>query len=541
MRKVLHVALLFAILHKVSSSQSRCGDIKIEWGTKFKGGSSASCPSYLVTFGACKLLLSNSVNCSAAIYHLRYCVLLDRSSPDFRIVSRDPESQHIFVMKLIPEVDKCDNSSNENTIGLYSPRMELLSCMRNQDTQRSYKNVDTTKLPLVNIVISVSAGYMNALANEINFVVSHWRCYAKLHGYLVTLSVINSKNKNAFFVRKLEEIYEKYLPTAQWVLSLDVDTILVNMSRPFSYFLPQNKSLVLQMRETGELQSGVYFVRNDPTGYCFLRYWRSFCPPWYSNETVVKYREQEFDSTSDTISTINYENGALSGAMLHLVTAEDGLRCLIRDNNYLIYRWSYPECHCLHKFRKSVFHLKFQTNNPLLSFIDIYWPQEGLWRTQDPPLSGGRTVQFAFYNRFQRCFPSADFMIHGDKKIGTNFLIPSQSTNCTITRTNMYENGYNTKCNWLNKSEEYDYVHTHCLWTSPVCLRSQNDSTSISRFHVEKNSRVMINTCAAVHGNQLRSSCKAPYRYRDIMGFDVDIITELYNLTTNTNRKKGLK
>jgi len=249
------------------------------------GGRTESCGDFYISYESCKTLVLQSNDCSAFLYRDKICSLIDRRKPDFRLLDKvaiDSTAKlmiGLVVFKVVEGIDSCN--LGQEKIASIKPsslaRSELDKCIFN--AMKIPTNANFFKnLPLVHIVISVTQSWINNNRKEIDLVSSHWNCYAKLYGYLFTLNILSSYGSAEFFVSRHESISEKFLQTAQWILHIDADSIVLNMSRPISSILPpydntvpfhSSHSVLLQLRENGEITSGIYLVRNDLRGKCF--------------------------------------------------------------------------------------------------------------------------------------------------------------------------------------------------------------------------------------------------------------------------------
>ena len=414
--------ILFCCYTHSRSSKLSCGLLRFyEKDVALFGGRNQFCKDFYVSYESCKLLLRNSVNCTAFRYAEKICSLIDRNQADFVVNKELSLKQSINVIQ-VKKLSSLDNCVQNNDKLLLSKRDLYFKCL--QKAHRTAFNFNHFKqLPLVHIVISITPSWYIPNKDEVDIISEHWKCYAKLHSYLFTLNFLRSHSATSFFVQRHESIKSSFLHTAQWILHIDVDSIILDMSKSFSAILPDaiipaswnsksaifrsNLSVILQLRENNEITSGIYFARNDRRSICFLNYWRNQHPPWisvspsfsesssrpsrssqsrkYAAENrfvaenanlsteltdpniVVKYVQHIVDSTNNSfqmISVPNYCNGALVSAVLHLVAGphDEAVTCL-RDLDYDTVRrpYPYPEQHCLNKYRSKVFALNLQS------------------------------------------------------------------------------------------------------------------------------------------------------------------------------------
>ena len=482
----LFVIIKFKLFFAVNLNLS-CGDLVLKpWGQIATGGRTSSCGEYYVSYESCRALLLVSKECSAFLYRDKICSLLDRRQPDFRLienVSIDGTAKSLVglvVYKVSEGVDTC-NVEQDHIIATRQSsllaRSELNRCIFNAMKIPPNSN-SFLDLPILHIVISVTESWINNNRKEIDLVTAHWKCYAKLFGYLFTLNILSSYGSAEFFVERHESISNKFLQTAQWILHIDADSIALNMSRPISSILPSydntqpfhsSHSIILQMRENGEITSGIYLVRNDLRAKCFLAYWRAFHPPW------LKLNVSTVHGSGKTriIPAPNNCNGALVSAMLHLVAPIIASQCL-KNYSYDINKrpYPYPEQYCLHQYRTKVYSLSLGIVPPSLarSGIQVLWNRQGLWRTQekfDPNWGQYSEIQSELY---VYCYPSSDIIGHGNKNIASDMLLPHQSTQCNITTKNMFISGINPICKWMSIQDERRVIRTYCFWRSPACI-----------------------------------------------------------------------
>jgi hypothetical protein len=123
-------------------------------------------------------------------------------------------------------------------------------------------------LPRVNIVLSATRDVVDRDVVAFRRVVHHWECYAKIHSYNCTTSVLDSPSD------QMDPL--QFMNTSQYTLFLDANSVTLNMSRSLEPFLLQDKSILLQMQENFEISSAIYLLRNDFRAHCFLTYLQLF-------------------------------------------------------------------------------------------------------------------------------------------------------------------------------------------------------------------------------------------------------------------------
>ena len=99
-----------------------------------------------------------------------------------------------------------------------------------------------------------------------------------------------------------------------------------------------------------------------------------------------------------------------------------------------------------------------EAHTPTPGRIRLWWHREGFWRTalhvRDAPQNKEKEEISIFENLYTSCYPSSDFIGHGNKLAHLE-LEPYQSTTCDIARVrNAKDGGRNPKCKWLSEGEE---------------------------------------------------------------------------------------
>eukprot|EP00667_Euglena_gracilis_P014566 EG_transcript_15099 len=132
------------------------------------------------------------------------------------------------------------------------------------------------------------------------------RCYAALHGYRFILDTSpRTHERTPHWSRVL--VLQRYLPHFDWILYLDIDTMMVNASITLEHFLlspyvTPNVHLILS--EGDHVNSGGFFLRRSSWSMHFLRDW------WqYGTPEKAPYQEQ-------------YDQGALMFLLLDHLNAD---------------------------------------------------------------------------------------------------------------------------------------------------------------------------------------------------------------------------
>lgn len=86
--------------------------------------------------------------------------------------------------------------------------------------------------------------------------------------------------RGEFFHRRHQDILEKYLPNYQFVLNVDADSLVLDLSKSLNFYLTSEMPDVqLHLHESGEVTAAIYLIRNSPYSRCFLQYWAVMRPP----------------------------------------------------------------------------------------------------------------------------------------------------------------------------------------------------------------------------------------------------------------------
>eukprot|EP00033_Pygsuia_biforma_P003992 GCRY01004371.1.p1 GENE.GCRY01004371.1~~GCRY01004371.1.p1 ORF type:complete len:424 (+),score=46.05 GCRY01004371.1:186-1457(+) len=139
-----------------------------------------------------------------------------------------------------------------------------------------------------------------------------WKCYATRHNYRLFIVDIDDYpeckgGKNNFFFQR-HCIADKLLYQVDWLFSLDGDTVVADMSIPLEKYIDENYDIILAMREhCGEIQGGLYLIRNTEWAHQYLQGW--------------------IDSYLPDVLWHNRDNGALHMYLLGFLRPEDYPRC----------------------------------------------------------------------------------------------------------------------------------------------------------------------------------------------------------------------
>jgi hypothetical protein len=124
------------------------------------------------------------------------------------------------------------------------------------------------------------------------------RCYSLIHGYIFNeidpiLYPLCSHIKNFYFQKHCVVLYY-LIQTRQigWLMVLDGDNILVNLTKKIEDYLPSNSNIYLIHNErfyNGEISSGNYLIYNCQWSYLYLFNWINY----YSILPKVPYHNND--------------------------------------------------------------------------------------------------------------------------------------------------------------------------------------------------------------------------------------------------------
>jgi hypothetical protein len=292
-------------------------------------------------------------------------------------------------------------------------------------------------------------------------------------------------SRNRFYHVRHPSIVSHYLHRYRYLLVLDADNLVVNLSRSLDHLLtpsnPQNVTdLFFNMREGGEVTASTYILRNSHFSRCFVSYWRALAP------------SDDLQSPGHWISTPNHDNGDLVVAIMNLINSSALLECsqLITphfgsdfyDNGQLL---------CFRLFRGALAQIRRYVPN-----MEIFFIREGFFRMHLGHISSSSLLpshdptEIAFSRKDVTCHEN-DIIAHGWKQIGTIFWNHSRGEGCNVSG-NRLGNGRNQICHWLPEEEEREIVIKKCFWRSPMCLLNhenvclQSSSCNAEKFNLQR-------------------------------------------------------
>jgi hypothetical protein len=225
-------------------------------GTGAGAGAKELCRQYRVSFETCRLLLERAPVCVALSYsQTTYCKLLGRT--EAAILEEKQEKTTLLAENGHGERVSSDESRMSRYDAQGSARSRFLSCAETgAEVERKFPTEDVfDKLPRLLIVISFTTSWATLHEVHVKKIRQHWLCYARAHGYMFSMNYIDQHSLSSFFMQRHDEVRQKFLPLAQYVLHLDGDTVVLHLSRSLEFYLALNKSVLLQMRENMEVSS----------------------------------------------------------------------------------------------------------------------------------------------------------------------------------------------------------------------------------------------------------------------------------------------
>lgn len=272
---------------------------------------------------------------------------------------------------------------------------------------------------------------------------------------------MENMSRNKFYHVRHPSIVANYLHLYRYLLVLDADNLVVNISKSLDSLITPNYQtknpidMFFHMREGGEVTASTYIIRNSLFSRCFIEYWRSLAP----SDQLQVYEQW--------IPTPNNDNGDLVVAIMNLINSSALLQCAQHitphsgndyyDNGLLL---------CFRLFRGAL----AQIQN-FLPNIKIYFVRESFFR-----MHLGHTTSTSDHNSLQlkdiTCHQN-DIIAHGWKQIATNFW--DHLGHCNIEEYHAGKGG-NLVCKWLNEEEEREIVQRKCYWRSPLCYTNHHGS-----------------------------------------------------------------
>lgn len=88
------------------------------------------------------------------------------------------------------------------------------------------------------------------------------------------MNAVHTDRHEQFLLERHSSMLRRFLWRYQWVMVVDPNSIILNMSFSLEDFLRSTQEhVIFQMKGDGFLDTDRYFVRNSPFSRCFLRMW----------------------------------------------------------------------------------------------------------------------------------------------------------------------------------------------------------------------------------------------------------------------------
>jgi hypothetical protein len=294
-------------------------------------------------------------------------------------------------------------------------------------------------------------------------------------------------SRNRFYHLRHPSIASHYLHKYRYLLVLDADNLVVNLSRSLDHLLTSNlrdanvTDLFFHMREGGEVTASTYIIRNSLYSRCFISYWRSLAP------------SDDLQSPGHWIPTPNHDNGDLVVAIMNLINSSALLECSQHITSHFGSDfYDNGELLCFRLFRGALAQIR-----KYVPTMEIFFIREGFFRMHlghIPSSSSLRLSQdpaeMSFMRKDVACHEN-DIIAHGWKQIGTVFWNHTHSGECNVHDYHL-GNGRNPICHWLPEEEEREIVIKKCFWRSPMCssnrqnLCLQSSSCNGEKFNLQR-------------------------------------------------------
>lgn len=461
-----------------------CGEVIPHQINGLYGGHNLECfRSKPIPFEACTLLLI-SRNCSALTYTVDgLCLLHDRSSLDWKVSAVEsllPNAQSLRFHKLIRHLDNCSGATAHPTA--FSNFSE---CVLNKKSESSIA-VNTNTLPRLGIIMSVTSDWVKAHTEEIEAVISNYNCYCRIHKYSFHLNIMPPMSPGRYWHHRHVIVTRKYLPLFQYVLAVDADTLISNMSQSFEPYLSGPEHIFLHMREGGEVAASAYIIKNSFYSRCFMQFWSEIAPPqplllWPTNTGNITE-----DRLGQWISSPNNDNGDLVFAVMTLVNVTAALSCVAQVKNRKLksLRYDLGMLRCFRVFRGALIDLRF-----IVPQLRVFFIREGFFRMHLGEVGSSYPLKDTACHRH-------DLLLHGWRDIGVHMWPGTdveRRTRCEFVMSALGSGG-NRQCKWLTREEELDIVTHKCYWKSPICHTGKNDVGQIADhiWHTEVSSNLCL-------------------------------------------------
>ena len=471
--------------------------------TSFKGGHTRECFAHaIISFESCRQLLFHSTTCSSLSYMDKECSLHDHTRLDFErsdTYLKVPKATSTIPIVYIKEDIHLTEACSQH--GFKSALDKFKECRGRVSPSSGSTLATGSPLPLLGIVISVTAHWAHTHKAAIASITSNFECYTAAHSYVFVLNVMEDMPVEQFFHDRHHSVLHQHLHRFQFLLHLDADSLVLNISRSLDSFLqPSSPHVQLHMNENGEVTAATYLLRNSAYARCFLHYWGDFSPPRLSNNYLNE--QPQLSSTSSTTPNSyhapyderlydvpNYDNGDLVSAVMNWLGPDVYLVCIqvvaslpsrVTRRFTNSYHQTVVECW-------KVLHSTLQSREAEWggNHLKIYLPKEGYWRTHSRRNRFGTSPAHWWNLLKASCFPSSDIIGHGWKGMmrkmwpmvsdaqGEYNIHHANSTRICAVAMATTSSGGNPRCRWLDPAAELLVARRSCNWRSPICWQEE--------------------------------------------------------------------
>ena len=470
---------------------------RVKDGIVMKEGHSRECfASRVLSFESCRQLLFYSKTCTALSYSEKKCSLHDDTRENFKKYLSYPS--HLAPLLYTKESLIPSDLSSQSLCATksFEPALQKFrKCVFLDNNVSTISKNEIATLPLLGIIISVTSHWVHTHKAAMASITSNFECYAAAHDYVFVFNVMDDMPLEQFFHERHNSVLTQHLHRFQYLLHLDADSLVLNISRPLDRFMkPDGPHVQLHMNENGEVTAATYLIKNSHYSRCFLKYWADFSPPRLSN--VFRGERGSQPSPSDYDERLyevpNYDNGDLVSAITNMLGPEFYRTCLevivtlplqISEKLKNSYHQTMVECW---KILQPT--LQFRVKKWTKGMLRIYLPREGFWRTHSRRNRFGTDPRHWWNELTASCYPSSDIIGHGWKGMMKNMwpMVSDDMGNYDIRHPNSTKlcsnalrnssSGGNLKCEWLDPVEEFKVAQRYCLWKSPACIKKKDQS-----------------------------------------------------------------
>lgn len=302
-------------------------------------------------------------------------------------------------------------------------------------------------------------------------------------------------HRSKFYHQRHMSAAGAYLHRYKYLLLLDADNLIFNLSRPLTealhlpLSLTEGPDVILHMRDGGEAAASSYLLRNSPYARRFLEWWRDMAPPLHLQSV----------DPSRWISTPNHDNGDLVSLLMILLHNEVYLRCLshikpVSPHVSSMEAYDRGVLLCFRLFRGAFAEeaqRKARGLHRRLPQVQLLFTRESfltmhtghLWRESSGGERGDLLQRVA--QRDGLSYPLKDVMCasndiigHGMKSIGSVYW---SNMTCDVESI-LRGHGANEVCQWFSKEEELFIARHYCFWRSPICRGSPEEGNICINF-----------------------------------------------------------